>query len=1054
MTGTLSIDSRLSAMKPKPLYVERAQPSISVDVILEEIEALEASLHRRPPGEAIRMLTPLLSFIERYSTVVDTMTQYQANPSSLIWGALKLIVLMARTPNSWWNKLLMMLKKLGTQLMIFREYEQIFGESEALKGALASTYMDIFMFLRAAKQEVGQRNTLQTILHWSASSFVGDFEETSSKLNMRLQSLGSLTTLLHRRALHEDLKLQKDFRVEASQALERISASLPPSRINHVENQELAKCISWFSPVDVSLTYHRNLIKRAEGTCGWLTGAKFFQSWFKPKLQEDVARTRWIYGNPGVGKSVLCASVIRHIENCLGGREEDLSIAYFFFDHSNQESLTILALYRTLLGQLLYHTPSFIEYIKPIMDSALKYGRNRISWQDNPSELLKQIIRKSARETLLIIDGLDECENLSQDLQGFLEILRVSNSCRTLFFSRSNPNLHEFSQSFPSMRISSTSTKLDINTYLVNAVSKLPNLTLSTCREVIAALNHQCQGIFLLATIMVKELENATCLEDVEEVLQGQPKELHLLYDSIAQRITRQSPQWTKLRQNIWTLLCCSPRPLLWSELQEGLAMLNSGRVPSKQDLARRVVYKSVVLKACPPLIEYERETDTFRIAHSSMYEYLTSNKKPTRDYKPRVDLGVGHYKIAGICLKYLVMPGVCEQLELDQMSFPYTSYATSHWCYHLLNSKVDHELQAKAIALISSPEHRRLSLATWLALDKSGFPLQSMLKSIRSAQRLIQSLERTRHLKIDELEDILEVLLILDSHTSDSGMGHRITNFERNILLRELAREYSIADRLEEGVEKFKAVIGRVKEEQDMKPEILSWVMSGLGLLYDQQGDVTLAISTQLEALESQKDADANSGVDEVLIVNELGRLYRHDGDLENAELMHLRALESLRSALPETDPQVIWTLNTLARCHRRQGRLEDAIRLHSQSREAQSRTLGDEHPHTLWTQSDLAKCFRDLGQLERAIDLQAKTTKTREKVLGPLHNDTLWSLNDLALMYELSGCFQTALKIHEQALDGQRRTLGDTSPTTLWSEEVVRKLECKVRSDVGGEC
>ncbi|OTB00301.1 hypothetical protein M426DRAFT_66233 [Hypoxylon sp. CI-4A] len=896
---------------------------ITVYEVLEEVKTLEASAFHCRSSQATRMITPFLSFIDRYSTVVDTMVQYDVSPACIIWGTLKMVIKMAGNVSSWWTKLTTILGQLGNQLATYQRYEQLLGHPQEFKSALTATYIDIIMFLQSAKQRFEMRTIPQNVY-----------------LIKRAQT--------------------------------------------NVSSGDLAKLISWLSPVDSSIAYNRHKSKRTPGTCKWMSDHDFFDDYRTNRQSKNrLGPVRWIYGIPGVGKSILCAYLIERME------------------------ATIRA--------------------------------------NDPETLLKKVVAIAGFNISIIVDGVDECKDLHQGFPNFLEILQSNQMCQILFFSRDIPEVRKCLGSVPSMRLSHELTQTDIHIYLEDAMNRFQFLDPVLCDTILSALRKRSQGMFLWAALMIQELEGVICSADVIELMEKQPVEINSLYDKVVDAVRRKPPRWIQLARNLWGLVCCSPRPLSWDELQYGLTMIDLGCTKSTEEYAMHLAYKPAVLKACGPFIEYQQDADTFTVAHLSIYEYLTTKRDQSISGHPQVDLANGHKRMAILCLQYLMETNIHYQVCMGKSTHGFEDYATTYWFYHLLESESDYELQANVIQFLTCADHRRSWLAKWLILNKKAYPLQSVLKSIRLVLQWSQKLKDERRCHFDELGDVLEVLWMLDTQNSDhfsQGNEKVISNFERNIVLRDLAREYTMAGRLDEGVKHFRAIVDRLSQIPGVRPCDLSWLMNGLGIMYDQQGNRELAIQTQLEALRAQPPDSAEGSLDKILITNELGRLYRHTGRLEEAERMHLAALHLLGPECSNTDPQIIWTLNTLARCYRRQGRLEEAIKLHNQSLGGQSRALGSKHPHTLWTQSDIAKCYRDLRNFDKAIVMQSEVTLIRQRVLGHGHSDTLWSMNDLGIIYERAGKLDKALEIHQEALEGQEKTLGDSHSYTLWTKQVIATI------------
>lgn len=462
--------------------------------------------------------------------------------------------------------------------------------------------------------------------------------------------------------------------------------------------------------------------------------------------------------------------------------------------------------------------------------------------------------------------------------------------------------------------------------------------------------------------------------------------------------------------------------------------------------------YKSAVLCLCTPFIEYNPENDTFRPAHTSVYEFFDKED----DFQGASDLGIclrtAHREAASICLTYLSTFGLRTTVKIDTNLYPLVQYATKYWCHHLLMAQLDSDICSDAVRFLRSAPERRCWLERWLLMERDVFPLQQLMQLIKQVRDRLQVFTGDQQPDVfDYLQDILEILNGWDEYrlqqksydpAEQPAETQKLGIFERLVFVRELVREYTASSRLDDGVAQFQRAKCRLEQRPEVNPRDYTWLLNGLGLLYDQQQKTELALEVQKEALAIQLAAPFPNEFDMSLTTSELGRLHRHLGQYGESEKMHLQALKYLRSMFQNTEPQIIWTLNHLAKCYRMSGRLSEAEKLHRQAWNGRIETIGANHPHTLWTLSDLAKCLRDLRRLDEACQLQEDCTQRRKQTLGPKHNDTLWSLNDIGLMYEKAGRFGEALSAHREALEGQIDTLDREHSATIWSNSAVRRL------------
>lgn len=172
--------------------------------------------------------------------------------------------------------------------------------------------------------------------------------------------------------------------------------------------------------------YDSKLEEKEDGTCIWF--------WDHSDVKEWLTRRSgilWIHGAPGVGKSVLCSSIISKLV-------EDREVVAYFFCVANQRyepepnSTTQKlnspeSILRSLIVQLLeidrkWRVP---DRLKELYKRHKRFGAPAIGFRD--LKLILQWILDIHPRSYIIIDGLDEVNELGQDnpnqLKKLLKIL-------------------------------------------------------------------------------------------------------------------------------------------------------------------------------------------------------------------------------------------------------------------------------------------------------------------------------------------------------------------------------------------------------------------------------------------------------------------------------------------------------------------------------------------------------------------------------------------------------------------------------------------------------
>ncbi|KAM3523884.1 hypothetical protein NHJ13051_004861 [Beauveria bassiana] len=999
----------------------------TVQGVLLEIQLL--GVHGPTPRGAAGLgaLTPFISFIDRYSNAVDMMVQNFGAPSCLIWGCLRVILKVGRSVSFFFTDLLGLVERFGTQLCLYSRYDALFDGHTDFMAALSDTYMDALIFLRKARDALRANGSVTAWLRRVWTNFEQDFDTITERLSRRLEHLDRLSTFIHRDAAHTHMKTQDEFREQSTQAL---------------QDKLDWDMLSWLAPVDYDDDWRRGRQMCAPDTSRWIFQHAAFKTW----VDDAKPRMGWVMGSAGMGKTVLCASVIDKLKDDVAA--DGVVVAHFFFDERDDSRNTALAMYRTVLAQFIAQLPSCAACIRPAFEVSKKYGRRCMTWSDRPAYLLEQVLA-AATSAYMVLDGLDECKGMEGQLSELLSLLQ-SQQCRTLLFSRDAPWIRDKLVAFDlvTMTVTPDLTRPDIEAYFTNVINNLhvPALSDDERRALLSQLCGGADGMFLCARLLTGELQSATCLNDLYAAAAACPGSLNQYYSMRLTKLAQEPQRVQTLARGVFMRVVCSPRPLTWMELQCSLSLEPDGA--DVQGSKGRSPYKAAVLRVCQPFIEHDAERDTFRPAHLSVHQFLTV---PTDD-SPCVGLpfhlATGNQCIAKITLDYLMQIGNHE-VDPDARAYPLQAYATLYWCQHLVDAQLDEALHQKAVRFLSSDEKRRAWLMHWLLLRREAFPTQAMIGILGQVRCLLEDYSDGDGLKMDELEDMVVILAALDEARIQSQPAVPISRSDMMMIIRDLARLYTAAGRIDDGIRHLVASRERLDRVTGARPHDSVWLLNGVGILHDQAGHVDLAIATQREALAILDASGLCGELDRVLTINELGRLYRHQGNYAASEEMHLEALRILQPALPDTDVQVIWTKAHLARCYRQQGRFREACVLHEQVHTIRKRLVGAEHPHTLWDLSDVAKCRSDMGDLDAALRLQAESVRLRDETLGKHHNDTLWARNDLGIMYERAGRRRDALEEHRRAWEGQEMTLGEKHGTTMWSLQRIQELETSLQKD-----
>lgn len=276
---------------------------------------------------------------------------------------------------------------------------------------------------------------------------------------------------------------------------------------------------------------------RTIGTGDWLVHDPSFKSW----VDGDFPFL-WICGNPGTGKSYLSSRLISWMEDLLSqpGDTSAHSLGYFFFRENNPETRSVNQCLRDIAYQL---SEDDAFYGKQI----LRKLQSRDDIKTIPSAVRSLINTPSTADTrirniYLFLDGVDEAEkpeveellSLLADLPERYQTTRVQIALigRNVLTETVSIYLDEDGSSRQLRTIQLTPEILaeDVRLYIIDEVrrSRVLRRTLPRFKEeVVEKMTKQVDGLFILARIMISDLNRKSHPRMILQSLAEFPREIN-----------------------------------------------------------------------------------------------------------------------------------------------------------------------------------------------------------------------------------------------------------------------------------------------------------------------------------------------------------------------------------------------------------------------------------------------------------------------------------------------------------------------------------------------
>ena len=460
--------------------------------------------------------------------------------------------------------------------------------------------------------------------------------------------------------------------------------------------------------------YDRFLAACLDGTCEWMLSHPSYLAWEKRSETEKVAKLLWIHGPAGFGKTILSASLIRHIKEKM-----QLPLVYCFSSNHAQNADGLSSVIRTWLTQLVRLDKGAFEVAYQFLQ---EHNTRKASKEDTwtlLSEVMVQI-----QDCVLVLDGLDEFQSVDDQRKIFLSRLKKclqSTTTSALITSRTEFDINsELRPSVPEIdkysilecKISEDTVKTDIDAFALSIVDRsLPGKGDSLRRELSARMAERCQGQFLWLKLQESGLRGGKNAKKLRESIEVMPQGLHSSYEHSWNNI--QALGEPDRNSAIGTLrwLTFALQPLTVQMLAEAMVInldMDSEGF-AEDDLPDDINDEYIdgeIKQLCGSLVEVQGHEDpgyrVVRLVHASVSDFLTVKLPPS----PFLELAstqspsssAQHSMLAACCICFLDVADTWRPGG-GQRDPSFRNYAANTWFRHLRMSGVDYYHNASVLA-------------------------------------------------------------------------------------------------------------------------------------------------------------------------------------------------------------------------------------------------------------------------------------------------------------------------------------------------------------------
>ncbi|KAH6972433.1 hypothetical protein BKA56DRAFT_677385 [Ilyonectria sp. MPI-CAGE-AT-0026] len=638
----------------------------TVGHVYQEISDIQKRQMKTRTLVALKRIEPYIIGLKEYAGVIEVFTQVHPEILCLIWGPLKLILQLASSVSTAFNKLVAVIEEIGYILPQFKRYSEsgIFDANEHAKTTMCLFYRDI-LDLHLEMFKFFQKKAFHVLLESLWPQFRGKLAVIQGNIDRHKMLVTSNVTLEH-------VLQAEDFRRRAHTRF---------GEAKKREDEILFKSLSDMLSSPWCRSKLQSSVETSSASSGdWIFTHPSFQRWLNG--MSSVERCIWVQGIPGAGKTILAANAIHRLQN------DGQVVLYAFLSHERQSFGAPIPVFKSILFQIAEaHRDLAID-----IHSAFTTGSNGLRTTQSVKDLFCRFAN-SCGPLIIAVDGLDEIDHqkCAELLSTLLDILNACSNTRLLVSSREERSIMRLLENKTrSLRVNENNAN-EIEEYVRTQgddwVTELRQLgaTDEDCASIKDGLKSvvtKATGMFLYAKLVLGTAKAQFDLESVQAELANLPNGLDQVYSRILSRLKE-----NEAGQRVLLWVACAKRPVQQAQILQALLIKQS-----MQDFSMRQRKAWLdILAACGPVIEIRGGIVEF--VHFTAREYLFGSQ--SENFLKLYD---GQLECATVLLTYLSLrsfdrlfaPSFSEEDKEDlhrhiiSGDFILFEYAANFWLEHI----------------------------------------------------------------------------------------------------------------------------------------------------------------------------------------------------------------------------------------------------------------------------------------------------------------------------------------------------------------------------------
>lgn len=548
--------------------------------------------HRKLFSTMARCIKPLIPMIEIIQKGIGN-TPYQ--PVCAFFGAATYLLQACASVTKAYDGVEELFEQISDITARLKEYE-----FESIETSLKMKMTSILAFILDIIGRAESCIRRKRIKQWARSVFLREdgISASVAKLQRYVETeLGLVIALTYGRVKGLQLtttEVQADVKTVKSAVEDVVGAQRSDRQraLSEADEKKLADALKTASYDEIAREHASNIEKLTKGTGDWIRGDIMFQAW-----EQESAPILWVFGKPGVGKTMLAARTIETLHNKYP-QHSDIpsltSVSYIYFKDGDPALRDCAQLWKAAALQTAKANDRFKKHVLAVIDKKQDTFASALRiWQQLFLDFFTENSTSQSLTSLayIIVDGLDEGPEAERVrfltcLAELVNRTTIDRKCRiqVAVFARpdvrADPGFEKVGVRRQERIIEVTPERNteDIEAFIRQRLGDVKILKFlkkrkatkewqTLARQIYTSVLNRAQGMFLWASLVFDQIWDSPSSEAITQSLGDAPEGLDAMLHHIFKRLEIEEAMHRSYFVDLLSWVFCTYRPLYISEL-------------------------------------------------------------------------------------------------------------------------------------------------------------------------------------------------------------------------------------------------------------------------------------------------------------------------------------------------------------------------------------------------------------------------------------------------------------------------------------------------------